>query len=84
MKKTILALALLTTSITATANDNISVTPEIAKYMPALIIASGYTCDSLTAANRKWDGDFSAWCNNWQYRYSIENVGGNFVVKVIK
>jgi len=84
MKKTLLSFVLLAASVTATANDDISVTPEIARLMPALIIASGYTCNSLTAANRKWDGDFSAWCNNWRYRYSIENVGGNFIVKVVK
>ncbi len=49
----------------------------------ALVIASGYTCDTVDKLlSVSWSGDFTLACNGYQYSYSIEDIGGNWTVKV--
>lgn len=64
-------------------SENISVTQTQAEAIIKLIEVYGYSCDSLSSAiQSSYDGSFSVTCNNWKYRYKIEDVGGNWVVTV--
>lgn len=64
-------------------SSDISVTRAQADAIVKLIRAYGYSCSSLSSAlQSSYDGSFSVTCNNWKYRYDIEDVGGNWVVTV--
>lgn len=62
---------------------DISVTQTQADALIQLIRASGYSCGSLSSAlQSSYDGSFSVTCNNWKYRYDVEDIGGNWRVTV--
>jgi hypothetical protein len=64
-------------------SEDIKVTPEQAALIPKLIKASGYACDTLSSAIRpSYSGNFSVYCNGYKYSYDIDDIGGNWVVKV--
>ncbi|MFA6741014.1 MAG: hypothetical protein WCR78_05925 [Arcobacteraceae bacterium] len=48
-----------------------------------LIVLSGYTCDDVKSAiHSSWDGSIRVSCNNNRYVYEIEDIGGQWTVKV--
>lgn len=48
-----------------------------------LIVLSGYKCDDVSSAIRSsWDGSFRVTCNDNSYVYGIEDIGGQWTVKV--
>jgi len=64
-------------------SKDVSVTKTQADAIVKLLRAYGYSCSSLSSAlQSSYDGSFSVTCNNWKYRYDIEDVGGNLVVTV--
>lgn len=59
------------------------VSAESARAVQKVIRLYGFKCDSVDSViESSWDGSFSVSCNNYYYRYSIDDVGGNWVVTV--
>lgn len=64
-------------------SEDVQVTSTQADALVNIIRAYGFSCISLSSAlQSSYDGSFSVTCNNWKYRYDIEDVGGNWVVTV--
>ena len=64
-------------------SKDVQVTPTQADAVIKLIRVYGYSCSTLSSAlQSSYDGSFSVTCNNWKYRYDIEDIGGNWVVTV--
>ena len=42
----------------------------------------GFRCDSVDDVISAWDDSFRVTCNDYRYAYSIEDIGGNWIVKV--
>lgn len=64
-------------------SSDVSITQSQADAVVKLIQAYGFSCNSLSSAiQSSYDGSFSVTCNNWQYRYDIADIGGNWVVTV--
>lgn len=48
-----------------------------------LIQNSGYRCDSVSfMLQQSWNGSYRVTCNDDNYAYLIEDIGGNWIVKV--
>jgi len=64
-------------------SDQVEVTRTQANAIKSLVRGYGYSCSSLSSAiQSSYDGSFSVTCDNWKYRYEVEDVGGNWVVTV--
>ncbi|MEZ8188225.1 hypothetical protein ACED29_20665 [Shewanella sp. 5S214] len=54
---------------------------ELINAITDMVIGSGYRCDSVSAITRSsWDGNFTLLCNGYNYKYQIEDKGGNWTV----
>ncbi len=87
MKKLLLALLVSAPAMATTfASDykSASLNQKQALVLAQVVIAYGYRCDEINAANRSpWsNGKFTLHCNNWNYSYVIEDKGGRIVVTV--
>lgn len=59
------------------------VSAESARAVQKVIRLYGFRCDSVDSViESSWDGSYSVYCNDYHYRYSIDDVGGNWVVTV--
>ena len=87
MKKLILALSIaaLSFSVSATPFDQPvkSSSKKQAQAAANLIKAYGYRCDSISAFQPFiMGGGFTLRCNNFSYKYLIEDKGGRWTVTV--
>lgn len=56
---------------------------DVANALAALVRLNGYRCDSISAARKFLSGrGFVLNCNNWSYKYEIEDKGGRWIVSV--
>lgn len=79
MKKLIAALLILAPVTASAAFDN----KANRLVVRGMIEAYGYRCDSVTAMSvSSWSGVVSVFCNDFRYSYELEDVGGNWVVRV--
>lgn len=88
MRKLVMALVLtaampaLATTIEAGFKAS-TVNKEQAKVLAQVVRAYGYACSSISAANKSpFSGNFSIVCNNFNYSYTLKDVGGRIVVEV--
>lgn len=87
MKKLLLALLVAAPAMATTIAGDFkesSMNREQALVLAKVVVAYGYRCDTVNAANRSpWTaGKFSLNCNDWRYSYTIEDKGGRVVVAV--
>ena len=72
--KTFFLLVLLSVPLLALAENESA--------LQAIIQASGYRCDTVDSVNPYLVGKgYHVFCNNFAYRYDVEDVGGRLVVK---
>jgi hypothetical protein len=84
--KTVLATALVSFSVSAVELESDykgNLTQRQATILANVVKQHGYRCDSVSAAMESpWSGDYMLMCNNYQYDYTIKDVGGRVVVEV--
>lgn len=87
MKKLALVLLMAAMPVLATTIER-GFKPNTVNAKQALVLAQvvkayGYACASVSAANKSpFSGNFSLICNNFNYSYTIKDVGGRIVVEV--
>lgn len=71
------------TSRRVTTTPNYTDTTEFKNKTKALIIASGFRCQTIDSIiEHNFSYGYSVVCNNYRYSYEIKDVGGNWIVKV--
>ena len=59
------------------------VSNELAIEFAKLIQLNGYSCNSVSGvAPSAMSGNVRVVCNQWQYSYTVEDKGGNWIVTV--
>ena len=80
--KTLLLIAALLSS-QANANDDLSNNTAVREAAKRLINAYGYSCNRIDhVIPFVFSGGFNVVCDNYRYAYTIEDKGGNIIVKV--
>ena len=87
MKKLALVLLVVAMPVLATTVErgfkSSTVNAKQALVLAQVVKAYGYACASVSAANKSpFSGNFSLMCNNFNYSYTIKDVGGRIVVEV--
>lgn len=56
---------------------------ESNKQAVRLIRLRGFKCDSVSGTSvSAFSGEYSVWCNDYRYHYTISDQGGRFIVEV--
>lgn len=76
------AMPVFATTVESGFKSN-TVNAKQALVLAQVVKAYGYACASVSAANKsQFSGNFSLMCNNFNYSYTIKDVGGRIVVEV--
>ncbi|MFW6406727.1 hypothetical protein [Acinetobacter baumannii] len=63
---------------------NSKIDEEILSQLILAVLVNGYKCDSVSSAIPYIrGGGYTMQCNNYQYKYEIEDKGGNIIVTVL-
>jgi len=56
---------------------------ELIEALAGAVKLSGYRCDSISGANSfVWSRGYTLTCNNFSYKYKIEDKGGKMLITV--
>ncbi|WP_445766987.1 hypothetical protein [Rheinheimera sp.] len=71
------------TNNSSSKNATPTVSAQNTRAAQKLIKSAGYRCDSVSYISQSsWDGSYRVTCNDDNYAYSIDDVGGNWIVTV--
>jgi hypothetical protein len=95
VKKILTAMILLSFAVTAAARipiekdaqvdrEALARAPDVLDESAVLIRAAGYRCDSISRFRPMFGSrGFVLSCNDWSYKYEIEDRGGRWTVKLM-